>query len=259
MKVKEFEVKTFTCIIIDSDLNATNKLKLLLSDHKQLEIVSIINDAELALDSIIRFKPDLLFLDIQMPGKDGFQILETLKCTDIRPFVILVTDSNKYAIQAVRTAVFDYLLKPVESCELAISVERFLSKYRQQKLENSYNSLLNQTTKKKLKFNTASGFTLIDPLDIIYVKADWNYSEIYLGKDKMEVITMNIGCIELLLPKCEFVRINRSTIININYLDKVQRLKRKCLLKKDEVTYEFNIPVLRIRFLESFIEEVRSQ
>ncbi len=219
-----------------------------------LEVLSIITDSEHALGNILKLKPDLLFLDIQMPGKDGFQVLEALKCTDVKPFVIFITAFDKFAIQAVRAAAFDYLLKPVDSNELAIAVERFFSKQRQQQHDNNYNILLNQTTRKKLKFNTTSGFTLIDPLDIIFIKADWNYSEIHLGRDKHEVVTLNIGAIEQLLAKCEFVRINRSTIININYLVEVKRMKRLCFLKKDGVTFEFTIPILRIRFLERLFE-----
>ena len=90
---------------------------------------------------------------------------------------------------------------------------------------------------------------MIDPIDIIYIQADWNYSEIHLSNNKQEVVVINIGTMENLLPK-GFARINRSVIINLKYLEKVQRGKRICLLKKDNESYSFKIPIRRIKDLE---------
>ena len=91
---------------------------------------------------------------------------------------------------------------------------------------------------------------MINPRDIIFIQADWNYSEIFLEKDKHELVTINLGNIEKLLPPGDFARINRSVIINLRYLKKVQRGKRLCTLIKDTDTFVFKIPLLRIRQLE---------
>lgn len=245
-------IKTYSYIIVDDELHSATELQNLLSEHKQVKLVATIQDSEHAISDIIKYKPDLLFLDIQMPGMDGFQVLEVLNKTNCKPFVIFVTAFDKFAIQAVRAAAFDYLLKPVNKNELSLALERFYCKHKQHEQEKSYNALLEQTSRKKIKFNTVGGFTLIDPQDIVYIQADWNYSEIHFSKEKFELVTLNIGTVESFLPTGSFARINRSVIVNISYIDKIQRSKRKCFLKKGDETFEFKIPILRIRFLEEF-------
>ena len=250
MKVKEVDTKTISCIIVDDEISSINELSSLLSEHKQLSILATVNNPHQAISTIIKYKPDLLFLDIQMPKMDGFQLLEVLSHTDVKPFVIFVTAFDKFAIQAVRAAAFDYLLKPVDRNELALAIERMASQQLHRNLEYNYSQLLEQTANKKIKFNTTGGFTLIDPQDIIYIQADWNYSEIHFSMEKHEVVALNLGTVENMLPKGCFARINRSVIVNLSYLDKVQRAKRKCFLVKDGITYEFKIPIIRVRFLE---------
>ena len=250
MRVNEVDTKTISCIIVDDETSSTNELSNLLSEHKQVNILATVNDPLCAIATIIKHKPNLLFLDIQMPEMDGFQLLEALNHTYDKPFVIFVTAFDKFAIQAVRAAAFDYLLKPVDRNELSLAIERFTSIHKHENYEKHYTQLIEQAAKKKIKFNTTGGFTLIDPQEIIYIQADWNYSEIHFSKDKHDVVALNLGTVENMLPKGCFARINRSVIVNVSYLDKVQRAKRKCFLKKDDVTYEFKIPIIRIRFLE---------
>ncbi len=161
-----------------------------------------------------------------MPGMSGIEILKELNQTNVKPFVIFITSFDKYTIDAIRVSAFDYLLKPVNKAELSFSIERFLNKFYQKELESNYSSLLNYSSQNKIRFNTTGGFIMIDPGDIIYIQADWNYSEIHLGKNKKEVVAINIGTMENLLST-GFARINRSVIINLKYLEKVQRGKFK--------------------------------
>jgi len=188
-----------------------------------------------------------------MPGMTGFDILEILSKTTVRPVVIFITAFDNYAIQAIRASAFDYLLKPVDRLELALSVERAISLIQLQEHGSNYNLLLGYTMKKKIRFNTTGGFIMIDPEEILFIQADWNYSEIYLSRDKKEVVVVNLGTIETLLPVGNFARISRSVIINLKYLTKVQRGKRLCILKKEDDSFQFKIPLLRIRDLEEML------
>jgi two-component system LytT family response regulator len=106
----------------------------------------------------------------------------------------------------------------------------------------------------KLKFNTHTGFFLLSPEEILYIQADWNYSEVFLSDKKSELVTINIGKLEEMLPGNIFYRISRSVIINIKYLVRVNRKKRLALLEKEGKEYTFNIPLLNIRKIENFIE-----
>lgn len=248
------ETNTISCIIIDDEAHCANELQCLLASFPQLRVISKITDPFQALTLILEARPELVFLDIEMQGMNGFEILEAISHFSIKPFIIFITAFDHYAIRAIRYAAFDYLLKPVDRGELSIALERFMKNYKQQQLEANYALLLEQTSRKKIRFNTTGGFILVDPQDIIYIQADWNYSEVYLSKEKKEVVALNLGTIEELLPQKMFARINRSVIINLRYLEKVQRMKRLCTMKKESEVFEFRIPVMRIRYLEKLLE-----
>lgn len=253
MKKVEPAQNTFSVVIVDDEETCIKFLKNYLNEDPRLKIVAAISDSQNAVEQIIKEKPDLLFLDVEMPGLSGIEILKELNQTTVRPFVIFVTAYDKYTIEAIRASAFDYILKPVSKAELTLSIERFITRFSQQNLETNYSKLLEHSQNRKIKFNTTGGFIMIDPDDIIYIQADWNYSEIHFGNNKQEVVVLNIGTIENLLPKGDFARINRSVIINLKYLEKVQRGKRLCYLKKDNETFTFKIPVLRIKNLEELL------
>jgi two-component system LytT family response regulator len=253
MKITDPKRSRISIIIVDDEEHCIKSLEKYLSIDPRLNIVATITDPLSAVEQILTKKPDLLFLDIQMPGMNGFDILEILNKTSVKPFVIFITAFENYTIRAIRAAAFDYLLKPVNKVELSVSIERAINKIYLQEFEKSYSSLLEHANEKRIRFNTTGGFILIDPKDIIFIQADWNYSEIHLDKDKYELVVVNLGTMENILPPHDFARINRSVIINLKYLDKVQRGKRLCILKKDNDVFTFTIPLLRIRSLEKML------
>lgn len=253
MEKAEFSKALISIAIIDDDAQCIDALVHYLSDDTRLTVVAKINDPLSAVNEVINKKPDLLFLDVEMPGMNGIEILKELNLTTVKPFVIFVTAFEKYTIEAIRASAFDYLLKPVDKKELVFAIERFINKFNLLKSKENYSTLIESISKKKLRFNTTGGFIMIDPQDIIYILADWNYSEIHFSRDRKEVVAVNLGSMENLLPKKDFARINRSVIINLRYLEKVQRGKRTCILKKNDEVYPFKIPVLRIRDLEKML------
>ena len=240
-------------VIIDDELHAIEELEKLLSEYESVRVISKISDPSRAVAEILQIKPDLLFMDIQMPGITGFDIVSALDQTSVKPAIIFVTAFEQYAIRALRASAFDYLLKPVDRGEMVQVIDRFIAKAREKKLESNYSLLLDQVNGKKMRFNTTGGFVVVDPREIVYIQADWNYSELYLSKEKHELVALNLGKVEEMLPKGKFARISRSVIINLDYLEKVHRGKRLCLLKKENISYEFKIPLLRIRYLEGLI------
>jgi two-component system LytT family response regulator len=240
-------------IIIDDELHAIEELEKILSEYENVRVMSKISDPSKAVEAILQIKPDLLFMDIQMPGITGFDIVNRLNLTTVKPAIIFVTAFEQYAIRALRASAFDYLLKPVDRGEMVQVIDRYILKSAEKKLEFNYSKLLDLINGKKLRFNTTGGFVVVDPREIVYIQADWNYSELFLSKEKHELIALNLGKVENMLPKGKFARISRSVIINLDYLEKVHRSKRLCLLKKENISYEFKIPLLRIRFLEGLI------
>lgn len=207
-----------------------------------------------AKEYLLKLKPELIFLDIQMPEMSGFELLKALNNKGFYPWVIFVTAFDYYAIEAIKNAAFDYLLKPVCANELEQTLERFIHAYSQKNEKPDLMPLMEALdTNRKIRMNNSGGFILFNPDDILYIEADWNYSRIFTNTDKSELITQNLGAIENLLPKNSFIRINRSVIINIKYLYGIKRISRKCILNKDGKEYVFSIPIGRIRDLEKML------
>lgn len=243
-------------MIIDDDSDAIDSLLELLKEYKTVQIAGTLNNPILATSSVQKLKPDLIFHDIQMPGKDGFEVLRDLLKEGIQTEVIFVTAYDRFAIDAIRFSALDYLLKPVSPFDLQNALFRFLDKAKRPEPSASLHALLEKTIlhANKLKFNTHSGFFMLSPEDIVYIQADWNYSEIFLGEKKSELITINIGKLEEMLPKHLFCRISRSIIINVSWLVRVNRRKRLAILEKDGIEFSFKIPILNIRKIENFID-----
>ncbi len=237
--------------IVDDEQYCIEELKAMLSGIHGIEVVAESHDAVKAVPIILETKPDLLLLDIQMPEKSGFDVIRGLKESGFEPSVIFVTAYDNFAIEAIKNAAFDYLLKPVDKEALQHSLSRYFYNHAKEERSAKYMSLLeNVDYKKKIKLSNSGGFILLNLEDIVHIQADWNYSKVYTAKDQYQTVTMNLGMLENTLPEKGFMRINRSHIINLNYLTRVRRLARKCYLEKDGVEYEFCIPITRIRELE---------
>ena len=247
--------KQISCIIVDDEHSAIAVLKGLLRTIPGVSLLAEITDPALAVETIGKHAPDLVFLDIQMPGKSGFEIAHELHEAGDPPDIIFVTAFDRFAIEAIRHAAFDFLVKPVIPEELAQAIARLKQKPEKSDQAAQFRKLIGLVMNRpKIKISNAGGFSLIDPAEIVFIRADWNYSELFFNHEKSELATMNIGLLEETLPEKEFYRISRSLIINVNYLKKVSRKKRQALLVKDGVEYAFPIPLLNIRKLERFLE-----
>jgi len=242
--------KPLTAIIIDDEPEAITNLEKLAQAVPGLAIAGSNTNPEKTLSLFLKTRPDILFLDIQMPGMNGFDVLKELHDHKLNPYIIFTTAFDNHAIQAIKAGAFDYLLKPIDPGELAVAIEKVHSDIELHSLEQRINSLEKVVhNHRKLRFNTRSGYILIHPDEIFYIQADWNYSEIYLSKEKHEIISMTLGSVEELLPKETFVRINRSIIINRNFITKIQTSKRLCHLSKEDEECSFSISASHLRQL----------
>lgn len=234
--------KSITAIIVDDEVDAVHIVEKLLAAHSEIELVGKAFDGTEAVKLIIQWLPDLVFLDIQMPDLDGFEVIKEIKRHGIQTTVIFVTAYNEFAIEAIRSAAFDFLVKPVKPDELHNAITRFRTEQPQHDLHHKVDQLLHTLEKnKKLQFNTRTGFVLLNSSDIIYCASDRNYSIIYYGDQKKEVVTCNLANLTDLLPKETFRRISRFAIINTDYLAKVDRKRRICILTRNGVNYELDV------------------
>lgn len=239
-------------LIIDDNREARDLLEVLLRDHSSIEIVGKASNVDEAVQLTLIQKPDLVLLDIQMPGKDGFTYLEELKTRKLSPGIIFVTAHEDYAIRAIKNAAFDYLLKPVKRTELLAAIDRYSSHMRET-MESDYAllmSLLNKSRPERIRLNTRTGYFFVDPVEIIFVEASGNYSLIRLATGKTETSSLNLGNLEKLIHNSSFIRISRSYIINLNYVARVDRRTNMCYLEYNSLEYKVKIPTQSIKFLE---------
>lgn len=234
-------------VIIEDESESLQLLSNLIVANGRVTVIGSTSDPQNAIDLIVALKPDILFLDIKMPGKSGFEVLDELKqLKSVNPYTIFTTAFDEFAIKAFEYAAFDYLLKPVEPQRLNESILRCI---------DSKNSGNNQNTEillnsyKKLIFRSSTGIVFIDPVDIIYIEADGNYSVFHLNCNRKETVTMLIGKIEGMLSSEMFFRISRSCVINIGFLKKIDSKHLKCILSRNGTDVSCEISRDRISVL----------
>jgi two-component system LytT family response regulator len=224
-------------LIIEDEQKAAEMLGIMLQRNQQdVEIVDKCSDLPSGVRSIRKYKPDLVFLDIEMPGYSGLQLLEFFNEDEIDFNIIFTTAFNDYAIKAFELSAIDYLLKPIQIDKLNASVDKF--RRRQQKDIASLEKLkmLQQNlngTLRRIAVPVSSGVEIINLDDILYLQAEGSYTRIHLANEQPLTLSRNLKHFEdQLADDHHFFRSHRSFIVNTAYLKKV--------LKSDGGTLQLN-------------------
>lgn len=209
-------------IIVDDEPLGRERIRTLLADDPDIEVVGEAADGRKAVGSIAKWKPDLLFLDIQMPEMDGFEVLESIAGAEM-PTVIFVTAYDKYAVKAFQVHALDYLLKSFDRDRFAEAVRRAkteIAKGREHRLDDRLASLLEDLQERRPKperFIVRSGgrimFLRIEEID--WIEAADNYVSLHVGRDA-HLWRSTMASIEERLDPRKFLRIHRSTIVNLD-------------------------------------------
>jgi len=220
-------------LIVDDEKDSRDSMAALLSQSPfQFDIVGFALGAQNGLELIIDQQPELVFLDINLPGKDGFWLAQKLRKLKFPINIIFITAFNEYAEQAFRYAAFDFLTKPIEAQRLHETIQRYLSERSDNKFTEKLDRLKKFLDQKKLKVATPDGFKLIPHDQIIYCEADGNYTNLLLANGMRQVVSAQMGKVEELLDDENFIRANRSALINTMYLEEYQR-KAKIIILTD--------------------------
>ncbi|MEN8202734.1 MAG: LytTR family DNA-binding domain-containing protein [Bacteroidota bacterium] len=227
---------TIKILIVDDEPEARDLLSMLLEPVKGVKIAGYAENVDQALARVEETDPDLILLDIQMPVKSGFELVDSLRNTDRNVGYIFVTAYDTYAIEAMRASAIDYLLKPVDPELLKDAIWRFREKRQQQLLNEHIDELLNDLgIGRRIKVNTRTGFLVIDPKHIVCCTADGNYTEIIMANGRSEIISSNLGSMEKEFASDGFFRISRSALINLSYLTHVNSKASICRLEGNTV------------------------
>ncbi len=223
-------------LVIDDEPHAREGIILRLKKYETIEVIGECSSGDVAVESVNLQKPDLIFLDIQMPGKNGFEVLQSIS-PDSLPLVIFVTAYDKHAIRAFEFHAIDYLLKPIDDERFDKAVNYAIALYEQQ-VPESYSSKLKEVIEFYDRISISSATAENDLIDRIPIKSknsvrfiqiseiQWIESAgdyVYIHSDsKKHLLRETLSVLEKRLKKAGFVRIHRSTIVNIEKIDSLR-------------------------------------
>jgi len=215
--------KKIKAIIIDDEPDGRTVLHTLIKMYcPQVEVMGESSSGEQGLSMIEELNPELVFLDIDMPGMNGFSLLKRLK--EITFEVIFVTAHHHYALKAIKHSALDYLLKPVDKTELIQAVEKFAHN-EQHQVNERMSFLLKNDAKEpgelnQIILNVREGYIFAEINDIIRCEADGNYTIVIFKNGDKQVACKTLKEFETILSQNNFWRIHKSHLINLKYLKK---------------------------------------
>ena len=214
-------------IIIEDEPVSQEMLTIMLQRHAgDIAIIDTCSNPTDGIESITRHQPDLVFLDIQMPKMNGFDMLK--KIDPINFEVIFTTAYDQYAINAIKVSALDYLLKPVDDEDLTIAIEKCKERLQEKKSHLRFEHLFNNLTNKNpldktIALSASDGISFVKMSDILRVEANGRYAKFYMLDKQVILVSKTMGDFEEILSANQFFRIHDSAIINLNHVKKYIR------------------------------------
>lgn len=202
--------------VVDDEALARRGMRRLLEKHKQIEVIGEAASAKLAVDLIRGERPDAVFLDIEMHGESGFDVLRDLENA---PDVVFVTAHDRYAVKAYDFSVLDYLLKPVDPERLAAAIAKL---ERSQAARQAF--LKNEAPALRLRTNDRTVIQRIDT--VAALRADGDYTHVFVVNGKAILVGRSLGKFEVQLPSPPFLRVHRSLIVNMDRMREIETIDR---------------------------------
>jgi len=237
-------MRKISILLVDDESDSLALLESLLEGVAHAEVVGKADNRQDAIMKVVETNPDVIFQDIEMHGVNGLDLIDEYRKYHFEGKVVFVTAHSEYAIDAIKKTAYDYLLKPVDREELNTLLIRLLS-------DQSWSQ--SEIQIRRLKIPTRQGYSLIAINDIMFCEADGNYTCIASAKDEKVTTSNNLGKIEEELSDAKFFRVNRSVLINTDYLVSLDKGKKICHLRKLKDEFSFHISSKRLKALESFI------
>lgn len=217
-----------TSIIVDDEPRGIGSLKKMLQEYcPEVKVIAECTNAEEALEKIDLLTPQLVFLDVSLPGKNSFELLEELEAISFE--IIFVTAHNDYALQAFQYSAVDYLMKPIDEDLLVESVKRASQRIHGKEINNNISALLHNLqagtshAEMKICISSLKGFQVVDLKDILYCEASGNYTNFYFESSNMICTARGIHEYEELLADSGFIRIHKSFLVNMLHVKEYLR------------------------------------
>jgi len=209
------------CLILDDESRNAQLLKKMLAAYcPQVQVLATESDPLKGISLITALQPQLVFLDVEMPHLNGFEILKQLEPVNFE--VIFVTAYSHYAIEAFEHHAVGYLTKPINTEKLVSAVNAAAERIQQRSFSKNLFSLIENTNKQtqvqKIPLSTSNGLVFVKMTDIMYCESSGNYTSFYLDDGKIILVSRQLGEYEKLLPDNDFTRIHDKYIINLAYI-----------------------------------------
>jgi two-component system LytT family response regulator len=223
-------------VLIIDDENRTRDLiaKMIESFGFDVETIPEGESVESGINAIIKNKPDIVFLDIQMPDGTGFDVIRSIENKTFE--VIFITAHEEFAIKAIKFSALDYLLKPVDTLELKAALEKAIIAVDQRKEGVQFDALqsnINPNEKKRLVLKTQESVHVVELDDIIRCEADRNYTSFFLIGNRKILVSKTLKEYETLLSGHNFLRVQQSHLVNIDYVDRYDKKNGGAVVMKD--------------------------
>jgi two-component system LytT family response regulator len=225
-----------TKVLIIDDETRTRELiaKMIDSFGFDVQCIPEGENVQSGIEAIQKHNPDIVFLDIQMPDGTGFDVIRSIEDKNFE--VIFITAHEEFAIKAIKFSALDYLLKPVDTVELKAALERALESFDASKEVKQFDALqsnINPSEKRRLVLKTQESVHVVDLDDIIRCEADRNYTSFFLVGAKKILVSKTLKEYENLLSNHNFLRVQQSHLINIDFVDRYDKKNGGAVVMKD--------------------------
>lgn len=213
-----------TAVIVDDEMHGIEFLEYLLNKHfQEIALLKTFTSPLQALEEIPNLDPDIMFVDVEMPQLNGFDLVEKLGYMQMQ--IIFTTAYNEFALKAFKVSALDYLLKPIDVEDLKTAVQKVKKNARQdnEALQTLLQFIQQNQQVKKISIADEKGVQFIDPDEIVYCKSQGPYTTFHMLNQKQFTSSKNLGDYEEILQNFGFYRIHHSTLINIKHLSKFVR------------------------------------
>jgi two-component system, LytTR family, response regulator len=241
-----------TVLIVDDERIARHRLRRLLENEQDIEIIAECADGDTAVRAVREHRPDLVLLDVKMPGMDGFDVLDSLD-PKTQPAVVFITAFDRHAVHAFETCALDYLLKPVAAARLSKTLTRVRDHLASPR--SLPTSALEPAAAHRFAVRSGQTTTFLNANDVDWIEADGNYAILHVN-DRNHLLRQTMAALERQLPAEAFIRVSRSAILRI---DRVKELRIEpggqhvAILKNDQ-----QVAIRRsIREVENRIQAIR--
>lgn len=213
-------------VIVDDEATVRNTIKSLINENfPDINIVATAGNVREGYETIMNTKPELLFLDVELPDGLGFDILKKISPVNFR--TIFITGHQEYALNAIKVSALDYLLKPVDEVELRAAIEKarriINHEEEQMKLQALNENLQCKKVLKRIILHTADHLQLVTVADIIRAEADSNYTLFWLSGNRRIMVSKTIKEFNSLLANAGFIRVHQSHLVNLEHIDRFMK------------------------------------